>query len=94
MKQPNPETDEHLLLRLHRLEMDVTAAASSGGRRLLLTLQSDLLSLLTVLKRRSDRIAAEINEANAQFDAAAAYARCAIFGRGMSKARTMIKSKG
>jgi hypothetical protein len=94
MKQPNPESDEQLLLRLRRLEMDATAAASSGDRRLLLTLQSDLLSLVTVLKRRSDRVAAEINEANAQFDAATAYARCATLGRRMSKARTMIKSKG
>ena len=94
MKQPNPKSDEQLLLRLRRLEMDVTAAASSGDRRLLLTLQRDLLSLLTVLKRRSDRVAAEINGANAQLDAATAYARCATLGRGMPKARMMIKSKG
>ena len=94
MKQPNPESDEQLLLRLRRLERDVTAAASSGDRRLLLTLQSDLLSLLTELKQRSDRVMAEINEANLKFDAATAYARCATLGRGMFKARTMTKSKG
>ena len=94
MKQPNPESAEQLLLRLRRLEMDVTAAASSGDRRLLLTLQGDLLLVMTALKRRSDRVAAEINEANAQFDAATAYARCATLGRAMPRARTMIKSKG
>lgn len=94
MKQPNPESDEQLLLRLRRLEMDVAVAASSDDRRVLLTLQSDLLSLLTVLKQRSDRVVAEINEANVKFGAATAYARCATLGRGMSKARTMTKSKG
>ena len=94
MKQPNPESAEQLLLRLRRLEMEATAAASSGDRRLLLTLQGDLLLVMTALKRRSDRIAAEINEANAQFDAATAYARCATLGRAMPRARTMIKSKG
>ena len=94
MKHPNPESDEKLLLRLRRLEMDVATAASSGDRRLLLTLQGDLLLVMTALKRRSDRVAAEINGANAQFDAVTAYARCATLGRGTSKARTMIKSKG
>ena len=94
MKKPNPENDEQLLLRLRRLEIDVAAAAASDDRRILLTLQSDLLSLLTLLKRRSDRVMAEISEANLQFGAVTAYARCATLGRGMSKARTMIKLKG
>ena len=94
MKHANPENDEQLLLRLRRLEMDVVTAASSGDRRILLTLQSDLLSLLTLLKRRSDRVMTEINEANFQFGAVTAYARCATLGRAMPKARTMIKSKG
>jgi hypothetical protein len=94
MKQPNPESDEQLLLRLRRLEIDVAVAASSDDRRVLLTLQSDLLSLLTTLKQRSDQLLAKINEANLKFDAATAYARCATLGRGMFKARTMTKSKG
>jgi hypothetical protein len=91
MRQPDPDSDEHLFSRLRRIEAAAFAAASGGDRRLLLVLQNDLRSLLETLKRRSGQLAAKINRAGAQFSAARAYARCATLGAGAR--RKIIKAK-
>jgi hypothetical protein len=91
MRQPDPDSDEHLFSRLRRIEAAVFAAASRGDRRLLLVLQNDLRALLETLKQRCGQLAVKINRAGAQSSAARAYARCATLGTGAL--RKIIKAR-
>ncbi len=89
--QPDPDGHELLFSRLRRIEAAVLAAASGTDRRVLLTLQNDLRSLLETLKRKSGQLAATINQAGAQSSAARAYARCATIVTGTQ--RKIIKAR-
>lgn len=79
------DDDEHLFSKLRRIAMSVKTATPLDDRRRLLAMEADLRLLRDDLNRRCGLLARKMNQAGAQFNAASAYARCALLRRDPSQ---------